>query len=175
MFYTLPNWNIVFADFLVSVLVLGDVSAWPLQQLLLCLSPSGHCHGSQDSSYNLVFCHSQWQTGKQGQTFLTLSSVYVYWFFIFLSVAHDDSGAAGCGGVPLHCGCFQFLPQVLQQKRGWGWARHEMWRHDDRMYKRSHICIISQRMFKSFIFLSPSVICSTCMWAWELVEASVMR
>lgn len=35
----------------------------------------------------------------------------------FLSLpAHDDSGLAGCGRIPLHRSRVQFLPQVLQQE-----------------------------------------------------------
>ena len=45
--------------------------------------------------------------------------------------ADDDGGPAGCGGVPVHGGGLQLLPQVLQQERGWGRTGHEVRRHDD--------------------------------------------
>jgi len=46
--------------------------------------------------------------------------------------AHDDRGPAGRGGLPLHRGRLQLLPQVLQQERRRGRAGYEMRRHDDR-------------------------------------------
>lgn len=49
-----------------SLLVHGDVHAWPLQQLLLRLPSSGHRHGRQDLKDHPVFCHPQWQTGQLG-------------------------------------------------------------------------------------------------------------
>lgn len=48
-----------------------------------------------------------------------------------VSVAGADSGPASCCGLSLHCGGVQLLQEVLQQEWGWGWAGHEVRRHDD--------------------------------------------
>lgn len=52
------------ADFSLPLLVPGNVFAWTLQQLFLCLSPAGYRHGCQDAAHHPVFSHTQWQTGK---------------------------------------------------------------------------------------------------------------
>ncbi len=54
----------LYVDLLISLLVHGNVFAWALQQLLLCLPFVGYCHGCQDSAHYLVLSYTQWQTGK---------------------------------------------------------------------------------------------------------------
>lgn len=51
-------------DFPLPGLVHVNVSTWTLQQLLLCCSSSGHCHGCQNPAHHPVFCYSQWETGE---------------------------------------------------------------------------------------------------------------
>ncbi len=123
-------------------LVHVNVSARTLQQLLLCRSSSGHRHGCQNPAHHPVLCYSQRQTGLRTSSIMmhheaSCTPVFplgtVNWpctNHLFLA-ADDDSGFAGCSGVPLHSGGLQLLPQVLQQEWGWGWTRHEVWWHDD--------------------------------------------
>lgn len=135
---TFDNWknlpSYLFADLPVSLLVHHHVSAWALQQLLLRLPLAGYCNGREDSAHHPVLRHTQRQTGKCRQKLeITHIQYYCTYSVPFLSaLAHDDSGLAGRGGVPLHCDRLQFLPQVLQQERRWRRTRYEMRWYDDR-------------------------------------------
>lgn len=51
-------------------LVHVNVSAWTLQQLLLCRSSFGHRHGCQNPADHSVLCYSQWQTGLHTSTIM---------------------------------------------------------------------------------------------------------
>lgn len=55
--------SVLLLDVPVSGLVYGYVTAWPLQQLFLCLSSAGHRYGRQNPAHHPVLCNSQWQTG----------------------------------------------------------------------------------------------------------------
>lgn len=117
--YIVLNYTHLFVDFSLPLLVLGDVFAWALQQLLLRLSFAGYCDGCQDSSHYPVLSHTQWQTGKSRKYSLALMLFKLHFAhssFFFSPLAHDDSGLAGRGCVSLHRSCLQFLPQVLQQE-----------------------------------------------------------
>lgn len=80
---------------------------------------------------------------------------------LFPCAACSDCWSPGSGRVPVHCGCFQLLPQILQQERRRRRTRYEMWWYDD------GICSFISTLFLLFTNGSDIACMAKVLSTWE--------
>lgn len=75
---------IFFVDVPLPGVVHSDVTARTLQQLFLCLSPAGHCHGCEDAAHHPVLRHAQRQTGNSSENANVVNTIIIIIIKIFI-------------------------------------------------------------------------------------------